>query len=170
MRLSFSDLLEVHTRLDDLFLEHQRALLRLDLAAAVAALEAYQLELFAHMKDEEQLMLPLYRERVEPPLGGAVEIFLGEHDKLRQYVALFNDAVKKLKTSDDLEKGVIWLLDSQTTFKRLHVHHDTREKKMLYPLLDEVTTEAERAEVLATMQLPPAIPIVRPGAKGISHS
>jgi regulator of cell morphogenesis and NO signaling len=157
MSISFSDLLEVHTRLDDLFLEHQRALLRLDLMAGLAALEAYELELFAHMMDEEQLMLPLYRERVEPPLGGAAEIFFGEHDKLRQYVALFNDAIKRLQRSDDLEKDVIWLLDSQTTFKRLHVHHDTREQKMLYPLLDEVTTDEERRKVIATMQLPPPI-------------
>jgi hemerythrin-like domain-containing protein len=156
MSISFCDLLEVHTRLDDLFLEHQRALLRLDLVAAFAALEAYELELSAHMMDEEQLMLPLYRERVEAPIGGAAEIFFGEHNKLRQYVELFNEALAKLKKTDDLEKGVIWLLDSQNTFKRLHVHHDTREKKMLYPLLDKVTTDEERRRVLATMQLPPA--------------
>jgi iron-sulfur cluster repair protein YtfE (RIC family) len=156
MSISFCDLLEVHTRLDDLFLEHQRALLRLDLVAAFAALEAYELELFAHMMDEEQLMLPLYCERVEAPVGGAAEIFFGEHNKLRQYVELFNEALAKLRKTDDLEKGVIWLLDSQNTFKRLHVHHDTREKKMLYPLLDKVTTAEERRGVIATMQLPPA--------------
>jgi hypothetical protein len=38
---SFSDFLVVHGQLDELFLEHQRALLRLDLLTAGAALEAY---------------------------------------------------------------------------------------------------------------------------------
>lgn len=157
MAISFKDLLQVHTRLDDLFLEHQRALLRLDLAAAQAALEAYALELLAHMRDEEELMLPIYGERAEAPVGGTAEIFFGEHNKLRQYVALFAEAMRKLEDTDDLEKGVIWLLDSQTTFKRLHVHHDTREKKMLYPLLDEVTTEAERRELFSLLKLPPIL-------------
>ncbi|MFS8085174.1 MAG: hypothetical protein ACMG6H_06055, partial [Acidobacteriota bacterium] len=54
-----------------------------------------------------------------------------------------------------LETAVIWLLDSQTTFKRLHVHHDNRERKMLYPLLDEITTEQERRDLFARLSLPP---------------
>lgn len=161
MDISFNDLLEIHTTLDELFLEHQRALLRLDLTAASAALEAYELELLLHIQDEEQLMLPLYRERVEAPVGGTAEIFFGEHDKIRQYVALFVEAIRKLERSDDLEKDVLWLLDSQTTFKRLHVHHDTREKKMLYPLLDAVTTEEERRDLFASMKLVPVSMRVR---------
>ena len=155
MNNSFDELLEIHSRLDELFLEHQRGLLRLDLTAATAALEAYELELFAHMADEEDFMLPVYEERAVPPEGGAAEIFRGEHQKLRQYVVLFKDALGKLRDAKDLEKGVIWLLDSQTTFKRLQVHHDTREKKMLYPLLDEVMTAKEREELFKKLRLPP---------------
>ena len=148
---SFSDLLVVHGQLDELFLEHQRALLRLDLLAASAALEAYTIELFAHMRDEEDVMIPLYRERAEAPVGGAAEIFLGEHDKMRQYLLLFKEELAKLATAEDLERGVLFLLDSQHIFKRLQVHHDTRERKILYPLLDQVTTEQERERVFAKL-------------------
>jgi len=91
MNNSFDELLEIHSRLDELFLEHQRGLLRLDLTVATAALEAYELELFAHMADEEDFMLPVYEERAVPPVGGAAEIFRGEHEKLRQYVVLFKE-------------------------------------------------------------------------------
>jgi hemerythrin HHE cation binding domain-containing protein len=157
MSTSFSDLLEVHSRLDDLFLEHQRALLRLDLPTAKAALDAYQIELLAHMRDEEELMLPIYQERATAPVGGAAEIFNGEHEKLRQYVSLFVEALRKFEGSNDLEKDVLWLLDSQTTFKRLHVHHDTREKKMLYPLLDKVTSGREREEIFTQLKLKPTV-------------
>ena len=59
---SFNELLEVHKRLDELFLEHQRWLLRLDLKKAAAALGVYTIELFAHMQDEEEWMIPMYRE------------------------------------------------------------------------------------------------------------
>jgi iron-sulfur cluster repair protein YtfE (RIC family) len=141
---SLSDLLTLHQQLDELFFEHQRALLRLDLDRASAMLNAYEAELLAHIRDEEELMIPLYRERVNAPVGGAAEIFLGEHDKMRQYLLLFKEELTKMAEAEDLERTVLFLLDSQHIFKRLLVHHDTRERKMLYPLLDEVTTEQER--------------------------
>ena len=150
---SFSNLLRLHQQLDELFFDHQRALLRLDLKAATAALEAYETRLLAHMRDEEGLMIPLYRKRVEAPVGGTAEIFLGEHDKLRQYLVLFKEELGKLESEDDLERGVLFLLDSQHLFKRLLVHHDSRERKMLYPLLDHVTTEQERKSLFAQLEL-----------------
>jgi regulator of cell morphogenesis and NO signaling len=154
---SFSDFLMVHGQLDELFLEHQRVLLRLDLKTAAAALEAYTIELFAHMRDEEDVMIPLYRERAAAPVGGAAEIFLGEHDKMRQYLVLFKLELAKLTDADDLERGVLFLLDSQHLFKRLLVHHDTRERKMLYPLLDQITTEQERESLFARLNSLPTI-------------
>ena len=151
---SFSDLLELHKQLDKLFLEHQRALLRLDMKRAAARLATYEADLLAHICDEESLMLPLYRERVAAPVGGAAEIFLGEHDKLRQFLALFKEELVKLEAVEDLERGVLFLIDSQHLFKRLLVHHDTRERKMLYPLLDEVTTPEERDALFASLNKP----------------
>lgn len=156
---SFGDLLILHQQLDDLFLEHQRALLRLDLHRTSTSLETYEAKLLAHMRDEEQLMIPLYRERANAPVGGAAEIFLGEHDKLRQYFVLFKEELAKLAAADDLERGVLFLLDSQHLFKRLLVHHDSRERKMLYPLLDQVTTEQERESLFTVLEASPSATI-----------
>ena len=151
---SFNELLELHRQLDDVFFEHQRALLRLDLERASLLLGEYEAGLLAHIRDEEELMLPLYRERVKAPVGGAPEIFQGEHEKLRQFLTLFKEEIPKIRKMDDVERGVLFLIDSQHIFKRLLGHHDTREKKMLYPLLDDVTTEAERQELFARLDLP----------------
>jgi hemerythrin superfamily protein len=52
---------------------------------------------------------------------------------------------------------VLSLIDSQHLFKRLLVHHDTRERKMLYPLLDDVTTESERRQLFQRLELQPTI-------------
>lgn len=153
--LSFSDLLRAHQQLDDLFLEHQRALMRLDLSRAASLLDKYEAQLLAHIRDEEELMIPLYRQRAAPPIGAAAEIFLGEHEKLRQFLDLFKQEIAKIKQSDDIERGALFLIDSQHLFKRLLVHHDTRERKMLYPLLDEVTTERERQQLFARFELLP---------------
>ncbi|HYX30507.1 MAG TPA: hemerythrin domain-containing protein [Pyrinomonadaceae bacterium] len=152
---SFNDLLQLHRDLDALFLEHQRALLRLDLISAATLLDEYERQLLAHIGDEESLMLPIYRERAAIPVGGAVDIFIGEHEKLRQYLALFKEEMQKLATTDDLEKGVLLMLDSQHLFKRLLVHHDNREKSMLYPLLDNVTSRKERDELFDRLLLSP---------------
>lgn len=153
---SFSDLLELHRDLDQLFLEHQRALLRLNIKLAATLLDQYEKQLLDHIRDEEELMLPLYRDRAAIPVGGAPEIFTGEHEKLRQFLLLFREEMSKLEAADDLEKDVLFLIDSQHLFKRLLVHHDTREKKMLYPLLDEVTTQPERDSLFERLVLAPA--------------
>lgn len=149
---SFNDLLALHRQLDEMFYEHQRALMRLDLDRAETALAEFGNELLAHIRDEEELMMPLYRERVSAPVGGTPEIFLGEHEKLKQFLVLFRAEIEKIRRMDDLERGVLFLIDSQHLFKRLLVHHDTREKKILYPLLDEATTEAERETLFARLE------------------
>ncbi|MGZ8842176.1 MAG: hemerythrin domain-containing protein [Pyrinomonadaceae bacterium] len=156
---SFNDLLELHSRLDDLFLEHQRALLRLELDRAAAALDEYATELLAHIRDEEESMIPLYRDRVNAPVGGAAELFLGEHEKLKRFLVLFAEEIEKIRNMDDVERGVLFLIDSQHLFKRLLAHHDTRERKMLYPLLDEVTTLEEREKLFAQFELTPRVSV-----------
>jgi len=152
---SFSDLLALHQRLDDLFLDHQRALMQLDLNRAASLLDEYETRLLAHIRDEEDLMIPLYRQRAAAPIGAAAEIFLGEHEKLRRFLDLFKEEIVRIRQSEDIERGALFLIDSQHLFKRLLVHHDTREKKMLYPLLDEVTTESERQSLFQQFESQP---------------
>lgn len=152
---NFLDLLALHRQLDELFFEHQRALMRLDLHAASQALANYETALLAHIADEEELMLPIYRERVQPPVGGAAEIFFGEHEKLRQYLSLFKQEMGRLRLEGDLERRVLFLIDSQHIFKRLLVHHDTREKNILYPLLNDCTGASEKETLLSALKLPP---------------
>src|SRR5262245_21469975 len=136
---NLSQLLDLHHFLDNIFLEHQRALLRMDPLRAIERLDEYETALFAHIEDEEEFLLPLYRERAEIRIGGAPEIFSNEHTKIRTYVELFKAVLPRLIVSKDRERDTLWLLDSQNTFKRLLVHHDVRERRFLYPALDAVT-------------------------------
>jgi hypothetical protein len=79
---------------------------------------------------------------------------MNEHRKIREYLALFKAEFVKLSAADDLERAVIFLLDSQVIYKRLLVHHDTRERKFLYPLLDQITTEEEKLFLFQRLKLP----------------
>ena len=151
---SFSDLLVLHQQLDELFFEHQRALIRGELEVALAKLEGYEKELLDHIWDEEEVLIPIYAARAEAPVGGSAEIFLNEHRKIREYLVLFKAEFVKLSASEDRERAVIFLLDSQVIYKRLLVHHDARERKFLYPLLDEITTEQEKLSLFQRLKLP----------------
>jgi len=151
--MTFSELLKLHRDLDQLFFVHQRALMRLRFEEAKAALDAFELALVNHIKDEEEFMIPIYLERANAPVGGGALIFLGEHEKLSQYLQLFKEEMLKLERASDPERAALFLIDSQHLFKRLLVHHDIRERKFLYPLLDEVTTESERRQLFASLRL-----------------
>ena len=163
---NLTQLLELHHDLDDIFLQHQRALLRMDSATAMQRLEEYEASLLNHIADEEDLILPLYRERAEIMIGGAPEIFSNEHVKLRTYVELFKAEMPKLIDSKDRERDTLWLLDSQNTFKRLLVHHDVRERKFLYPELDKVMTQKEKEDLFARLRLRP-VRSMRPNLQNV---
>ena len=152
---SFNDLLILHKQLDEMFFEHQRALLSGDWESSLQKLEDYERALSEHIHDEEELLLPIYGARVESPIGGSVEIFLNEHRKIQEYLPLFKAELMKPFPVEDRARAIIFLLDSQTIFKKLMVHHDTRERKFLYPLLDEATSATERRELFTRLKLRP---------------
>ena len=147
--LSFVSLLDLHKILKELFLQHQEALLDADLMRAVERLEEFERRLLRHIRDEEELLLPLY-ERAGAVPGGPPVLFTGEHKRMQELLAGFRQALSSLaQNSDGRKRGILWLLDRQATFKNLMEHHDLREAKILYPALDRVTSETERRDVLA---------------------
>ncbi len=146
--MSFQDLLQVHERLTELFLRHQEALIQLDIESAMERLELYRRELAAHMKAEEELLLPVYSRAGAIP-GGPPGFFMGEHQRMREFLARFAAALQEMKTGRaNLTRRVIKLFDEEAAFKNLVDHHDQRERSIFFPALDRVTTEAERRELI----------------------
>jgi hemerythrin-like domain-containing protein len=147
---SFLRLLIPHGELDELFALHQEALLSLDIPLAMERLQKFERILCRHMADEEELLLPLYRERAGCIPGGAVTLFQAEHRKMVQLVTQLREQLARLAEGPpDLKRQVIHLLDQESLFKHLVEHHDLREQNFLYPTLDRVTSRAERRELLA---------------------
>ncbi len=147
--LSFVSLLDVHQVLKELFLQHQEALLDADLPRARERLEEFERRLLHHIREEEELLLPVY-ERAGAIPGGAPILFTGEHKRMRELLAGFKQALSSLEHNpESRRRGILWLLDRQATFKNLMEHHDLRETTIFYPALDRVTSETERSEILA---------------------
>jgi hemerythrin-like domain-containing protein len=146
--MSFAKLLKIHECLNELFLLHQESLLRLDLESAAERLRIYERELRAHMRVEEDLLMPVY-ERAGKIAGGPPEFFVGEHRRMLEFLARFTATLDELKgESGDLARRVIRLFDEEAMFKSLCEHHDMRERNIFFPALDRVTDEDERRELI----------------------
>jgi len=103
------------------------------------------------MKDEEESLIPIYGARIADVPGGAVELFIGEHKKIRGFLAEFRQALKELRKQKGvaLKHRAIELLDREGMYKGLLQHHHAREQNALYPWLDLLTSVDERRDLLA---------------------
>lgn len=143
-----SELLDLHKDLEELFFQHQCKLLNRDFDRALVILEQYEEALLKHIKDENENLIPIYAERGTIAKGGAVQMFLDEHEKLANHIVLFKEEVQKLPNESEIERKLIWLLEREAFFKKLCDHHDIRETNYLYPELDRITTDDEKIELL----------------------
>lgn len=137
----------VHDELAQRFFAHQQALLDRDFARAARELAAYRETLFAHAHDEEQHVLPRYVELGGDATDAPLKLFLGEHKNLRAFVDEFVRRVAALAAAPD-DRALLELFDREATYKNLMLHHDLREKNMLYPFLAARLSAAEQAAVL----------------------
>lgn len=146
---NLSELLDLHKYLDEMFLAQQYTLLHFDFAEALSLLEQYETALLSHMKDEEEVLMPIYQERASVIKGGNAQLFLDEHAKMRGWVKLFKNEIARLAEEPKPEADLIQLLDRESFYKRLCSHHDKRETDILYPELDRITTDTEKVELLS---------------------
>jgi hypothetical protein len=140
----------VHDALDASFFAHQQALLDRDFARAARELADYRTLLFEHAAGEEAAILPRYRALGGDATDAPVKLFLGEHKNLRAFVDDFGRRVDALRARPD-DRALLELLDRQATFKNLMLHHDLRERNMLYPFLAARLPDAEQHAILAAV-------------------
>ncbi len=144
-----SQLLDLHTDLDRMFFEHQSSLLHFEFVQALELLNRYEECLITHMRDEESVLLPVYAGQSNISRSATVEMFLDEHDKMRAHIEFFKRQISEIAAIPHKEPGLIALLDSEAFYKRLCSHHDKREHDHLYPVLDAVTSDTEKLDLLS---------------------
>lgn len=123
----------------------------LNASLALERLQEFERELLSHMRQEEELLLPIY-QRAGRIAGGPVEFFTGEHKKMLLFLDRFKETLRQLEDQPpDLTRRIIHLFDEEALFKHLVEHHDQRERNILYPTLDRVTSEHERHALLSQL-------------------
>ena len=79
-------------------------------------------------------MLPQYQALGGDSTDAPTKLFLGEHRNLRTFLDDFAVRVAALAQRPD-DRALLELFDRQATCKNLMLHHDLRERNMLYPFL-----------------------------------
>ncbi|HET9869520.1 MAG TPA: hemerythrin domain-containing protein, partial [bacterium] len=142
---SLKNLSRIHRELGGLFHRHQEALLSGDLARARALFQDYEAALRSHTREEDEVLIPLYRERaLPPPRGGSPEYFTGEHQKINEWLGRLRLRLSRLTGGAKGSRALLALLDDEAFFKRYLEHHSLREDRVFYPVLDRLLTPRER--------------------------
>jgi hemerythrin-like domain-containing protein len=145
-----TDLTKQHHHINKLFSAHQKLLMHGDINQAFDVLIDLKKYVSNHMKAENDYLLPLYKKYISPiPIGGAVEFFTHEHNKIDRSLEKFAGKSSKLiRTTNGSELDIVRLFDQYYIFKQLLDHHHTREDTILFRSLDKVLDEIEKKEIM----------------------
>ena len=157
MEASIQSLSEVHDRLGRVLEDHQLALIHGDLEGARGLLARFASGIRAHIRHEEEVLLPVYEERVRATRVGDPETLRGEHRQIDGALREIEARTTELNREGGTWEGsVLRLLEEQYRFKQLLKHHNDREDRSLYPLLDAACSLDERRNLLGrTIGIPP---------------
>lgn len=149
---TFLRLLGAHEQMLSLFLEHQVALVGRDLGLALERLLETRSAFEHHASTEEQLFPRLFAE-VDQIRGTPIDLFTGEHRHMREMLGGYESAMRRLDGDDPaLARRIIELIEDEALFKAFFLHHDERERNLLYPAFDRRTADAGREELLRLFQ------------------
>ena len=151
MDSGFEALCESHEQLRKLLNAHQEALVCGDRYSARATFERYASAMRAHLQAEDDVLLPRYRELVKAEPGGGAELLDAEHRKVTLFLnAMEDDLAECADDPIDPAQRVHWI-EEQARFKHLLEHHHQREENVLFPALDAVLEDDEKADRIATI-------------------
>lgn len=130
-----------HDRLDELFKTFQK-FKRSDFSKAKEAFKDFKFGLQRHIVWEEDLLFPLWEEKTGMSEGGPTFVMRAEHRRIGQQLEAIHDKVAEQNPdSDEEEQALLDLLGS----------HNMKEERVLYPAIDQVTSEEERETVFRNM-------------------
>src|SRR5574341_594026 len=121
-----------HDRLDELFKTFQK-FKRSDFSKAKEAFKDFKFGLQRHI---------VWEEKTGMSEGGPTFVMRAEHRRIRQQLEAIHDKVAEQNPdSDEAEQALLDLLGS----------HNMKEERVLYPAIDQVTSEEERETVFRNM-------------------
>ena len=138
---------QCHQELDELFLQHQEAILLEKFDAATQLLSCFKELHELHRGFEDKQLIPTLDGLVNQRLWPA-SLYTYEHAKIQELLEETEKNLLSLSKSQlsnqDLRREIIVFLDMEKTFKGLCEHHQEREEKGMLPELDKQADEKWR--------------------------
>lgn len=147
--------LDVHQALEVRLVQHRVALMQADLPLAMSTWRAFAQVMLHHIMVEDALVTSRYPGFAPPEgwaRGAAPFIIDNEHQKIRKWVDEIGPWLARIEAAPvgGPERAVLCLelLDRQKVFHDLLEHHDLRERAFVYPRLEAVLADHEKAEIV----------------------
>ncbi|HMU31349.1 MAG TPA: hemerythrin domain-containing protein [Nitrospira sp.] len=131
-----------HDRLDALFTTFQQQK-RKDMAKAKEAFVEFKFGLQRHIVWEEDVLFPKWEENSGMAEGGPTQVMRTEHRIIGECLEAIHQKVQASNPDSNLEEQrLVDVLKS----------HNMKEERILYPSIDQVITDQERAELYQAMK------------------
>lgn len=130
-----------HDRLDALFADYVQWK-RTDYPRARAAFKEFKFGLQRHIVWEESILFPLFEQKTGINQGGPTAVMRTEHRRIGDCLEAIHQKVKAQDPDSDRE--------DQALLEALTVHNE-KEETVLYPWLDRLLGDEDRAAVLDAM-------------------
>lgn len=132
---------EDHQQLDALFHRFQNSKSS-DPSGAQKAFQDFKTGLERHILWEEQILFPSFDRRFGHLQGGPTSVMRWEHQQIRQYL----DAIALKLSRQDFATE-----EEEMSLEAVLCPHNQKEESILYPMIDQVVGQEERAEIFAAM-------------------
>ena len=135
MAATTARILAEHQEMDELFLQHQEALLEQDQPRAQARYAAFHQLLKAHIELEDTQLMPLHQQLPAPQWRTLV--YSAEHEKILRVAQRMAERIAaSLPAAPSARlRHIIKLIDDERSLKNLVEHHNEREEKGMLPEL-----------------------------------
>jgi iron-sulfur cluster repair protein YtfE (RIC family) len=131
-----------HDRLDNCFHQFQ-SMKRSDFAGAREHFKEFKFGLQRHIIWEEQILFPRFEAKTGLYGTGPTEVMRQEHRRIGALLEAIHEKVKHGDPESDAEERA--LLEVLTA-------HNQKEENVLYPALDRLLSEPEKAEAFEAME------------------
>ena len=128
-----------HDRLDEIF-EGFKKLKDDDIDAAGKLFLEFKTGLLQHIAWEEDILFPIFEQKTSMRDTGPTTVMRMEHGHIKNFLEEIGEKVLagELEGVDEAETGLLEVLGS----------HNQKEENILYPMIDNLTSEQEKEKVI----------------------
>lgn len=130
-----------HKYLDELFINF-RKYKHQDFSKAKEFFKDFKMRLQRHIVWEEQILFPAFEKKTGMAQSGPTQVMRIEHKQIGECLELLHKKVRTQDTNSDKEEEMLLSVLS---------NHNLKEENILYPTIDSMITDEERAEIFNQM-------------------